>query len=163
MFSSLWPLALTFCPKKTPPSRFHWDEKSSVGSHCSLPPTGTEDGPSGQLLFSPQAPRQKEEELHRFFLQHMTQTQVLSCYWPTIGRENISPFEVGGSCCHTGLLRNMPSSNRDKNTTNESERSAGSRRVSATFPGPSHIREPSSGTLTPTPLTTGLIQKAETF
>lgn len=50
MFSSLWPLALTFCPKKTPPSRFHWDEKSSVGSHCSLPPTGTEDGPSGQLF-----------------------------------------------------------------------------------------------------------------
>lgn len=163
MFSSLWPLALTFCPKKTPPSRFHWDEKSSVGSHCSLPPTGTKDGPSGQLLFSPQAPRQKEEELHRFFLQHMTQTQVLSCYCPTIGRENISPFEVGGSCCHTGLLRNMPSSNRDKNTTNESEQSAGSRRVSATFPGPSHIREPSSGTLTPTPLTTGLIQKPRHF
>lgn len=55
-----------------------------------------------------------------------------------------------------GLLYNKLSSNQDKNTTDECERSAGSRRVSATLAGPSHTRESCSGTLAPTPLTSGL-------
>lgn len=67
--------------KKTPPSTFDCDEKSSVGSHRWLPPTVTKDEPSGQLLFSPQAPIQKDEELHRFFFQHVTQTRVSPCYY----------------------------------------------------------------------------------